>query len=191
VQWTENGELCVRTDDQFFDGIVSDGVGGAIVAWDNIPNVLAYSDDVYPASERSGAALWTANGVAVCTAGHILDDAGDGTRSGPVVRSSHGPTIEIVSPPRRCCSPAVECVGVAQWTLNGVDSVHRAGRAEVHAGTMSPPGSVGQSWRGTTNEAELRHLRAAVVNASALHSGSQTGGSVHGPGDQSFRPQSP
>ena len=67
VLWTLNGiPVCTATDHQFEQGIVPDDDGGAIVAWE------AYNggeDDIYVQRlDANGNPLWTANGVAVCTA---------------------------------------------------------------------------------------------------------------------------
>jgi hypothetical protein len=63
-QWTLNGvALCATTLNDFLPVIVSDGVGGAIVAWyDAMPDIYAQRID------GSGNVLWTSNGVPVCTA---------------------------------------------------------------------------------------------------------------------------
>ncbi len=67
VQWTTDGvALCTAVHDQFSPVIVSDGSGGAIVAWHDGRNV---NSDIY--AQRvgaSGSPLWPADGVALSTA---------------------------------------------------------------------------------------------------------------------------
>jgi len=68
--WTANGvALCTATNDQFVPTIVSDGAGGAIVAWHDS---RSGNFDIYAQKISGvGAVQWTADGVALCTAaGH-------------------------------------------------------------------------------------------------------------------------
>ncbi len=66
--WTANGvAVCTDPDHQANIRIISDGSGGAILAWEDERNGIF--PDVYAQRlDASGNALWTANGVAVCTA---------------------------------------------------------------------------------------------------------------------------
>ena len=66
-QWTPNGVVvCNATGDQYDPAIVTDGSGGALVAW---PDGRSGPLDMY-AQRLSGAgvAQWAPNGVALCTA---------------------------------------------------------------------------------------------------------------------------
>lgn len=66
-QWTAQGlGVCTLTGAQWQPRLVSDGAGGAIVAWTDSRNGTL---DVYAQRlNASGASLWTANGVVVCNA---------------------------------------------------------------------------------------------------------------------------
>jgi predicted lipoprotein with Yx(FWY)xxD motif len=67
VQWTANGvALCTATENQSSPKIASDGAGGAIVTWsdDRSGDRAIYAQRV----NGSGAAQWTKDGVALCTA---------------------------------------------------------------------------------------------------------------------------
>jgi len=66
-QWAANGvPLCTAFSEQAPTGIVSDGTGGAIVAWNDQRSVSA---DVYAQRVSSaGVPQWTTNGIALCTA---------------------------------------------------------------------------------------------------------------------------
>ena len=70
VQWTVDGvPLCAATGDQELPGIVSDGAGGAVVAWTDGRSEDPVSYDIYAQGvNASGAVQWAANGVALCTA---------------------------------------------------------------------------------------------------------------------------
>ncbi len=67
VQWTANGvALCSATGTQSNLRAAPDGVGGAIVAWQDGRNVVDY--DVYAQRiSAAGAVQWTGNGVALST----------------------------------------------------------------------------------------------------------------------------
>lgn len=68
-QWTANGmAACNAAGDQYDPVIIPDGTGGAILTW---PDARAgFSLDIYAQRlSPSGAPQWTANGVALCTAG--------------------------------------------------------------------------------------------------------------------------
>ncbi len=67
VQWTANGvALCTAAGSQYISAAVSDGAGGAIVAWDD---GRSGSGDIYARRILAGGTVqWTANGVALCTA---------------------------------------------------------------------------------------------------------------------------
>ena len=66
MQWTANGvALCTAADFQSDPSIVSDGGGGAIVAWEDSRNL---NWDIFVRRVSSGGtAQWTANGVAIVT----------------------------------------------------------------------------------------------------------------------------
>jgi hypothetical protein len=67
AQWTENGvAICTATSQQSDVLITSDGSGGAIMAWYDYRNG---NDDFYAQRiNATGAVLWAANGVGICTA---------------------------------------------------------------------------------------------------------------------------
>ena len=66
--WTANGvALCTATGSQSYPYIVSDGAGGAIIAWTDFRNSSNY--DIYAQRvSASGVPMWAANGVVVCNA---------------------------------------------------------------------------------------------------------------------------
>ncbi|HEY5132694.1 MAG TPA: FlgD immunoglobulin-like domain containing protein, partial [Candidatus Krumholzibacteriaceae bacterium] len=70
VQWTVDGVgLCTATGDQELPAIVSDGAGGAIVAWTDGRSEDPVSYDIYAQRvNASGSVQWPTDGAAVCTA---------------------------------------------------------------------------------------------------------------------------
>jgi hypothetical protein len=67
VQWTANGVLVTNAaSSQIYPSIVTDGAGGAIIAWDD---QRGGDYDIYVQRlNTSGVAQWTANGVPLATA---------------------------------------------------------------------------------------------------------------------------
>jgi hypothetical protein len=123
VQWTADGvALCtitgVQTPDYRFTPtvptIVSDGAGGAVVTWQDS---RAIDQDIYAQRVNgAGTPLWTANGVAVCTApGDQIHPsiAPDGSGGGIVAWIDSRSDIGDIYAQR------VNGGGVVQWTPNG------------------------------------------------------------------------
>ena len=63
---TINVPLCTAANNQYFPTIVSDGAGGAIVTWEDFRS--GTNADIYAQRVAFGVPLWTADGVALCTA---------------------------------------------------------------------------------------------------------------------------
>jgi hypothetical protein len=94
--------------------VASDGTGGAIVAWMDFRG--ANSDIYVQRISASGAVLWTANGVAVCTEiGNQSDPqvVGDGA-GGAVVTWA-----DLRSGTSDIYAQRLNQYGVPQWTANG------------------------------------------------------------------------
>jgi hypothetical protein len=69
VLWTANGVAVATATLALDPRLASDGNGGAIITWEDYRNGLNY--DIYAQRiDSNGNALWTANGVAICTAAH-------------------------------------------------------------------------------------------------------------------------
>ncbi|MCX6163006.1 MAG: T9SS type A sorting domain-containing protein [Ignavibacteriae bacterium] len=67
VQWTNNGvPVCVVVFEQDTLAMVSDGLGGAILTWQDYRSNNGFADIYAQRINTSGAGLWTANGVSVC-----------------------------------------------------------------------------------------------------------------------------
>ncbi len=67
IRWAEDGvPLATGTMTQNMPQFVSDGAGGAIVAWTD--NRTGNSDISAQRVDASGTVMWTPNGVAICTA---------------------------------------------------------------------------------------------------------------------------
>jgi len=129
-QWTANGvAVCTASSNQWDPVIVSDGSGGAIIVivsdgsggaiitwWDQRSGT---NDDIYAQRVNpSGIPQWTANGVAISTAGNSQRD--------PAVVSDGSGGAIITWEDRRSgfnwdiYAQRVNPSGVPQWTANGV-----------------------------------------------------------------------
>ncbi len=74
VQWTIDGmAICTATNDQYYPVTIADGVGGAIITWQDYRN--NNNTDIYAQRiDSAGIVLWTANGVGICTATNTQSD---------------------------------------------------------------------------------------------------------------------
>ncbi len=118
VLWTIDGVgICTAPNRQLAPQIVSDGSGGAIVAWQD--NRAGGTYDVYIRRiDSSGNPLWTADGVAFCTA--------TGNQQTPqIVSDGAGGAIVVWEDYRGPASPdiyvrRIDSSGNALWTSDGV-----------------------------------------------------------------------
>jgi hypothetical protein len=120
AQWTADGVgLCAAGGEQRTPALCGDGVGGALVVWqDGRPGALG--QDVYAQRVNSGGvAQWAANGVGLCTA--AADQVGPAIAADPMGgavvawsdarTAGNGPDIY---------AQHVNVAGGVQWTANGV-----------------------------------------------------------------------
>jgi hypothetical protein len=115
--WTTDGiAVCAATGSQYYVDLISDGAGGAIVAWQDLR--IMDNPDIYAQRiDASGNALWTTDGVAVCAlAGRqmypgIVSD-GDG---GAIVawHDERGTDSDIYA-------QRLNADGTFLWTTNGI-----------------------------------------------------------------------
>ena len=116
VQWTANGvPVCVVANDQTNPATVADGVGGAIVTWQDSRSGLP---DIYAQRiSAAGTARWTANGAALCTATSNQSYptiAPDGAGGAIVTWQDHRSGTWDVYAQR------ISPTGATQWTTDGV-----------------------------------------------------------------------
>lgn len=131
AEWTQNGVgICTTTSSKAFPQIVSDGSGGAIVAWSEYRttwNIYAQRVDA------TGAILWGASGTAVC-------DFVGAQRYPLIVTDGAGGAIIVWYDDRNGNSDVyvqrVDASGAAQWTANGV-ALTTASGDQYHYGIAS------------------------------------------------------
>ena len=119
VQWAANGvAVCTapgfEAQGALIGGVVADGSGGAVFAWDDTRNGGL---DIYgQRMNGSGVAQWTANGVAVCTAAgdqQYPRVASDGAGGAVIAwEDSRSGAFDIYS-------QRVNTTGAPQWTADG------------------------------------------------------------------------
>jgi hypothetical protein len=138
-QWTTNGVLlCNATGNQGSPTIVSDGVGGAIVTWQDYRSGSHY--DIYAQRlNGSGSAQWTSNGVAVCAATNTQESptiVTDGARGAIITWQDfrNGSEYDVYA-------QRMDSTGTAQWVANG-DTVSVAAEHQTYP-TMVSDGAGG------------------------------------------------
>lgn len=115
VQWTRDGVVvCNAGGHQSNPVIVPDGLGGAVIAWDDARNYAITESDIYAQRlNASGQIQWSANGVAICTmtgSQHTPAIAKDGT--GGAIITWEG-NFDIYA-------QRIHGNGNTLWTANGV-----------------------------------------------------------------------
>jgi predicted lipoprotein with Yx(FWY)xxD motif len=118
VQWTTDGvPVCTVTGDQYLPQIVNDGLGGAIIAWNDVRIGGSGSDIYVQRINSTGVVQWTTNGVPVCTA---ADDQGESQ----IVSDGSGRAIVTWSDYRNgnydIYAQKINSLGEVQWTNDGV-----------------------------------------------------------------------
>jgi hypothetical protein len=124
VQWTANGvPVCAATGDQGYVRMVSDGVGGAILAWQDYRNA-SYSIIEVQRLNSAGTALWFPNGGAVAdlATGAIGPDLVSDGAQGAIVswQDSRNSSLDLYA-------QRVSAAGSSQWTIEGIALVTAAG----------------------------------------------------------------
>jgi hypothetical protein len=162
TQWTANGvAVATAAQTQQQPQITTDLAGGVIIAWSDFRS--GTSTDVYAQRlNGSGAAQWTANGVALCTATGNQDDvaiASDGANGAYVAwEDFRGATWDIYM-------QRVSGSGSAQWTANGFALCVAAGVQSEPALLPDPLGAVLAVWfdprSGTSTDLYVQKMNSA------------------------------
>lgn len=117
VQWLNNGiVVCNANALQTAQQMIPDGSGGAILTWEDRRSGQA---DIYVQRfNTSGAAQWTANGIAVCNAGAVQNEV-------QIIPGASGGAIIIWTDERNSFqqdiyAQEIDITGLPLWTANGV-----------------------------------------------------------------------
>lgn len=122
--WSATGvSICMAPNRQGDIAMISDGSGGAIIAWDDSrDSPTNYEPDIYVQRVLSnGAVAWTADGVPVCTAPHDQSDvqlATDG-KSGAILTWSDHRYSTATDQTADIYAQRVDANGVPLWSPNG------------------------------------------------------------------------
>ena len=136
AQWVLDGVAVSSTFQPGNLGAVLDGSGGIIIAWDDLGH--SGREDLYAQRlSAGGVPLWTAGGVAVCTAAYyqrspvlVAEGSGGAFIAWTDYRSDRWDAVY---------AQRVDGAGVPQWTTNGVPVCPLAGGADFQ--TMASDGS--------------------------------------------------
>ena len=170
ANWTDNGTaICTEDKDQWGAKLLSDGAGGAIIAWiDSRYTVVSDNDSIYAQLvNASGIAQWSANGTAICTeigegyvGGVVTDGAGGAIIVWEDQRSSSYPDTDIYA-------QRVNASGIPQWTDNGT-AICTAADSQYSPKLVSDGAGgaiiVWRDYRSTTDD----DISAQRVNASGI-----------------------
>jgi hypothetical protein len=164
-QWGGGGvAICTEGSGQHEPQLVSDGAGGAIIAWIDYRNDI-YTDVYAQRVDASGAVHWTSDGVAVCTAAQTQEDQ-------QLAPDGEGGTI-IVWMDRRAGSgdeniyaQRMSVGGAPQWSGNGVDVCTATGSQRVPQLVSDGAGGAVVTWHdnrngGSTNDIYAQRLDGA------------------------------
>ncbi len=118
TQWTTNGvPICTASNNQYYQEIISDGSGGAIIVWQDERRGFSNPDIYAQRVNASGVVQWTANGDSICTAPsnqHYPKLVSDGS-GGAIITwyDERNGNYDIYA-------QRINASGVVQWTTNGV-----------------------------------------------------------------------
>ena len=121
VQWNVDGvAVCAAVHSQVDPQIVSDGAGGALVTWNDDRGTGTGDTDIFAQRlDPNGAALWTPNGEAICSArgtqlyGRVIPDPAGGAIVAWMDTRAGGLKYDMYA-------QRVNGAGTVQWTANGV-----------------------------------------------------------------------
>jgi hypothetical protein len=113
--WNPDGvPVSTAHDDQYWSEICTDGAGGCIIAWQD--ERTSTNSDIYAQRiNASGNPVWTAGGIAICTADSIQWDVQivpDGSGGAVMVWVDYRDIGDLYA-------QRVNAAGAAQWTANG------------------------------------------------------------------------
>ena len=163
-QWTANGvAVCTAVNNQTSPVIVPDGANGAILAWQDVrggSTADIYAQHLNPA----GAALWTANGVAVCTAAgdQLIPSITTDGAGGAIVAwyDARNGSYDIYA-------QRVDAAGFPQWATDGVPVCTAAFNQEFPTLVPDGAGGVVATWEDARTGINF-DLYAQRVNANGV-----------------------
>lgn len=190
VMWSAGGvTVCSSPNTQTNPRLEADGLGGAIITWQDKRNNVDY--DIYAQKiDASGVTQWTANGVVICSAVNTQNNArieSDGASGAIIGWADKRNAID-----NNVYAQRINASGVVQWTANGVSVCNasnnqsaidmkyigstgvvltwkdeRAGVNEIYAQLISLSGTAQLVSNGIKLSAALKSLSPNVVSDGA------------------------
>ena len=167
-QWSQNSaineNICTATNEQNIPVIISDGEGGAIIAWYDLRNGNDY--DVYAQKiNSSGVPMWTGNGVAICTAMN--------TQSNPyLVSDGTGGAIIIWNDLRNgsgdMYAQKISAAGAVQWATDGVAICQGSFYTQIAGVITDGAGGAIVAWRDDRNTNANPDIYAQRISAAGV-----------------------
>lgn len=141
--WTAGGVVvCSETYEQRYPAMVTDGSGGAIIAWQD---QRVGTNDIYAQHvDAAGNMLWAANGLAICTSSYnqyYPRIASDGA-GGAIIAwydFRNGSDFDIYA-------QRVNASGAVSWTANGIPICTASNTQYVRAVESDPWGGAFIAW---------------------------------------------
>lgn len=157
--------ICTAFNTQQSPQVVSDGNGGAIIAWQDSRSNANTSDIYAQRIDSTGQMLWTVNGAAVCTA--------PGLQHAPRLVADHTAASWLCWIDERGMSPAVFAQslthdGVARWTSGGVNVAPLAGGAATPAIDRDVDRGIIVAWSAARPGVEADVLAQRMDSTSSL-----------------------
>jgi hypothetical protein len=186
--WDSDGvTVCTGSSYQFSPIIVSDGSGGAIIAWGDNRNS---SWDIYAQClNASGDAQWDPNGVPICTAPDVQSSSGRSDNLSIVSDGSGGAIITWmdgrngIPQTRDIYAQRVDVSGAVRWTINGVPICTASGDQIYPKITSDGSGGAIITWMDGRSG---NYIYAQRVNASGTVQWTANGVAITAPGNPAW-----
>jgi hypothetical protein len=186
VLWTSGGTpICTETDEQSDQNIISDGFGGAIIAWQDWRNGANY--DIYAQRiSAEGSVLWATNGQAICATANF-------EYSPEIISDGSGGAIFTwwnyvsLAQSKDLYAQRINSTGSVQWASDGVPICTLTGWQDEQAIAKDDSGGAIITWT-DYRSGTYSDIYAQRINASGVVQWADTGvaigtasGSQHAP----------
>ncbi|MFX0133585.1 MAG: hypothetical protein ACFFDN_08075, partial [Candidatus Hodarchaeota archaeon] len=156
IQWTIDGAgVCTASDHQEFPRICSDGVGGAIISWED--RVTSIVDIYVQRINSTGDIQWPSRGVPICTENNqqkypeICDDGIEGAII--AWRDNRSGNFDIYA-------QRINSTGHTQWTDNGTIICNAINEQDWHEIISDGSGGAIITWQDARDGAIDEHIYA-------------------------------
>ncbi|MGA7161208.1 MAG: T9SS type A sorting domain-containing protein [Bacteroidota bacterium] len=167
VAWTANGvPVSTATNLQNYPQIVSDGSGGAVIAWQDFRDGAHYRGYVQKLN-ASGAAQWTANGIPLLSTTNSINDlymTGDGAGGG--IFSWEEARGTGINGSDNIYAQRMNASGQPQWTDSGASVCTNTAPQEDPRITSDGSGGAIITWDDNRNSGANQDIYAQRMNAS-------------------------